>query len=101
MIKVNIKVKDNIINEIRIIGHANYKQHGKDIICASVSSIAITTVNGILSINPKAIDYIQDDEQLIIKVRETSDIINILLTNMINLLKELANDYQKHIKIEG
>ena len=39
MIKVLIKE-----NSIRIKGHANYSEFGKDIVCASVSSVIYTTV---------------------------------------------------------
>ena len=38
-------------NNIEITGHANFDDYGKDIVCASVSSIVITTVNGILELN--------------------------------------------------
>ncbi|MGI6325246.1 MAG: ribosomal-processing cysteine protease Prp [Bacilli bacterium] len=99
MIKVNIISNGDIINEIKIVGHANYDEHGKDIICASVSSIVITTVNGILSIYANALKYIQSDDQLLIRVLESNEIVNKLLNNMINLLKELEVDYVQHIKI--
>ena len=50
MIKVNIKK-----NHIEIKGHAMYDDYGKDIVCASISSIAITTVNAILRLDEKAL----------------------------------------------
>ena len=43
MIKVEIEN-----NKIEIKGHANYDDYGKDIVCASVSSIVITTINAII-----------------------------------------------------
>jgi len=99
MIKVNVISSNDIINEIKIDGHANYDIYGKDIVCASVSSIAITTVNGILNIYPNSIRYIQDDNQLLITVVDTNEIVNKLLNNMIILLKELESDYSNYIKI--
>ena len=42
MIKVLVK-KD----KIEITGHSDYDTIGKDIVCSAVSSIVITTVNGI------------------------------------------------------
>lgn len=99
MIKVNIIADNNIVSEIMITGHASYDEYGKDIVCASVSSIVITTVNGILNIYPKSIDYNQDDDMLKIHVNESNDIINKLLINMLELLKELEKDYSKYIKI--
>ena len=49
MIKIDVKETD-CIDKIEIKGHANYSLHGSDIVCASVSSIAITTVNAIINI---------------------------------------------------
>ena len=49
MIKVNVKKNNGIINELVIKGHAGYDVHGKDIVCAAVSSMAITTVNNIIA----------------------------------------------------
>ena len=51
---IKVELKDNLIT---IKGHAGYDDKGKDIVCASVSSIVITTINGIIEINPDAIDY--------------------------------------------
>ena len=45
-------------DKVIIKGHANYADYGKDIVCASVSSIVITTVNGILEIDREAITYV-------------------------------------------
>ena len=56
MIKVEFR-KDNII----VSGHANYKEYGNDIVCASVSSIIYTTINGILNINKEAIKFTDND----------------------------------------
>ncbi|MBR4513751.1 MAG: ribosomal-processing cysteine protease Prp [Lachnospiraceae bacterium] len=35
------------INGFVLSGHANYAKHGKDIVCAAVSMLAINTVNSI------------------------------------------------------
>ena len=51
---IKVELKDNLIT---IKGHAGYADKGKDIVCASVSSIVITTINAIVEINPEAIDY--------------------------------------------
>ena len=55
MIKISIKYEENKIKEVLIKGHALYDDYGKDIVCAAVSSIVITTVNAILSINKDSI----------------------------------------------
>ncbi len=98
MIKIIYQKKDNQINKIQITGHANYAEFGKDIVCASVSSIVVTTINGILSIDNEAIKYIEEQTLLIENLKE-DEITNKLLVNMLSLLKDLESDYPKNIKI--
>ena len=93
MIKVIIKA-----DEIEIKGHANYADYGKDIVCASVSAIVTTTINGILRINTD-INYKEDIDRLVIKVNKKSDVTVSLLENMICLLKDLEIDYKKNISV--
>ena len=50
MIKIKVNKSKDIIKEVIITGHANYAQYGKDIVCAAVSSIALTSCNAILSL---------------------------------------------------
>lgn len=94
MIKVSIN-KD----EITIKGHSGYSEQGSDIVCASVSSICITTVNALLSIDEDCIKYIEKDGYLNIKLKKHNETIDKLIDNMINLLKELEKDYKKYIEI--
>ena len=56
MIKVDVK-KDQVI----ITGHAGYDEFGKDIVCASVTSIATTTINAIVRIDSSAIEFKADE----------------------------------------
>ena len=95
MIKVDL-TKENVIT---ISGHANYDDKGKDIVCASVSSIVITTINAIIEINPDAIDYSDLDNEIIIRKLKEDKIVNKLLNNMILLLENLEKDYKDYIKI--
>ena len=100
MIKVQISVKDNNIKKINIKGHADYDDYGKDIVCSSVSSITITTVNAILMFDKNYISYNEKKDNFEIVINENNDITDKLIKNMINLLTELSQDYPKNIKIE-
>lgn len=93
---IKIKIKED---EITIKGHSGYSEEGSDIVCASVSSISITTVNALLSIDEDCIEYIDNDGYLNIKIKKHSDIIDKLINNMINLFKELEKEYNKYIEI--
>jgi len=94
MIKININ-KD----EITIKGHSGYAEEGFDIVCASVSSISITTVNALLSIDEDCIEYEENDGYLNIKIKKHNETIDKLIDNMVNLFRELEKDYKKYIEI--
>lgn len=94
MIKVEIEN-----NKIEIKGHANYDDYGKDIVCASVSSIVITTINAIIEFDPKSIYYEDLNNRILIEKLKDDDITNKLINNMIELLEELEKSYKDNIKI--
>jgi uncharacterized protein YsxB (DUF464 family) len=97
MLKIKVEKDNNQYKNILIKGHALYDNKGKDIVCASVSSIVITTVNAIEMIDNSVIKYKLNDN-LEIEVLKSDEIVNKLLDNMINLLEQLMYDYPKNIK---
>lgn len=99
MVTISFKNKDNFINYVKISGHANYAEEGFDIVCASVSSIAITTINAIIKIDSNSIKYSEEDGLLEIEILKNDKTINILIDNMISMLTELEKQYKKYIKI--
>ena len=95
MIKV---IKDNDL--ITVKGHANMAEYGKDIVCASVSSIIYTSINAIASINPKYIDVQDDGNVMTIKIKENDEIVLKLIANMFEMLKSVAKDYPKNLSVK-
>ena len=92
---IKVIIKEDVIT---ISGHANYDEYGKDIVCSAVSSTVRTTVNGILSIDNSAIE-VTEGEKVEIKILKHSNVVDKLISNMINLLTELQNDYKDNIDI--
>ena len=99
MIKIKVEYDGKIIKNFKITGHANYDVHGKDIVCASVSSIVITSCNMALSFDSNSIEFIQKDGLISVNILKYDDIINKIFTNMINMLEELSKDYERNVKI--
>lgn len=95
MIKVLIKGN---IDGIKVTGHANYDKYGKDIVCASVSSILITTVNAIIRIDKTSIK-LDDKNGIVIDVLKKDDVVLKLLVNLCDLLEDLQKEYPKYIEI--
>ena len=98
MIKIKIS-KDNYINQIIIAGHSGYDVEGKDIVCAGVSSIAITSINAILRIDNEALKYEKKPGYIKIIILKHNDIIDMLIDNMLDLLKQMQEQYKCYIEI--
>ena len=94
---IKVLKKENVLE---IIGHSGYDVIGKDIVCSAVSSIVTTTINGIISINEKAISYSYKNDKMTISVISKDEITDKLLNNMLDLLKSLAKDYPKNISVK-
>ena len=99
MIKVTLEKENEQFKKITIKGHAKYDDFGKDIVCSSVSSIVITTINAIEKFDKNYINHSYDKDTLSIEVIKINEITSNLINNMIDLLTELECDYPKNIKI--
>lgn len=94
MIKVEVTKKN-----ISIVGHANFDEYGKDIVCAAASSIVLTSIEAIASFDIKSIDVIEKQNKLEIIINKEDNITKKLIDNMLNCLNELVKKYPKNIKI--
>ena len=99
MIKVRISKKDNVIQSIHCKGHAMYDDYGKDIVCASFSTMIITTINAILEFDKEAISYTDTNNLDIINIKK-DNITNGLLNNLVHMIKELKENYDKNINVK-
>ena len=100
MIKVKIVKENSNYQKISILGHAMYEDYGKDIVCSAASSIATTTINGILTLDEGSLSYQVNKEGLIIENISTDEITQKLLGNMVNLLEQLEEQYPTNIEVK-
>ena len=100
MIKVIVKKNNDKIYELVIKGHAGYDVSGKDIVCAAVSSMAITTVNNIIALDD-SVCYEENSGLLIIRIKEDTEVNQKLLYNLVRMFTELETQYPKNIEIRN
>jgi len=100
MVKVTINKNEGIIEEITIAGHAGYAAKGEDIVCAAVSSVAITSVNDINALDD-SVNYVEKDGYLKITVKKDTEINQKILNNMVVTLQELESQYPKNILVRN
>lgn len=94
MIRVEVCKKN-----ISVIGHANFADYGKDIVCAAVSSIVITSVEAIARFDDEAVEVIEGNNKLEIIIKKDDNITSKLIDNMLACLTEVEKQYFKNIKI--
>lgn len=100
MIKVRITKDQDIYIKVVITGHAKYDDYGKDIVCSAASSIVTTTINGILSLNKDSLSYENSEKGLFITINSSDETTQTLVDNMINLLKELEENYPTNVNVK-
>ncbi len=100
MIQVEVKKESAKFKEISILGHAMYAEYGKDIVCSAASSIVTTTVNGILALDKGSLSYFVSKKGMTITILSDDSTTQILIGNMVNLLKELEQQYPANIEVK-
>ena len=100
MIKVKVVKENSKYKKITILGHAMYDDYGKDIVCSACSSIVTTTVNGILALDKGSLDYMVSKKGMSINIKSDDETTQILINNMVSLLKELAGNYPDNVEVK-
>ncbi len=105
MIKVNVSyVDEELISELSITGHANSAEHGRDLVCAAVSSIAIGGLNAIAKATDNnaelQFNYHVSEGNVKVKINDLDNLkVQWILETMLIQLETIAQDYQQYIKI--
>ena len=100
MIKVNIIKEKSKYKKVTILGHAMYDEYGKDIVCSACSSIVITTINGILALDKGSLSYLIGKKGMTIDLKNDDHTTQVLINNMVRLLKELEEKYPDNIEVK-
>ena len=100
MIKVKLLKNDSNLNEIIIKGHAMYDDFGKDIVCAAVSALSISTVNGLEQVVHTKPHLKQDNANggfLEVTELDLGHDSQILLRTLLNGLCDIQESYPQNI----
>ena len=104
MIRVSItRNKQNCIVEYRVTGHAGYDDHGRDVVCSAVSTLAQAVIIGLERVVDIKPGYSVEGGSLcctippldVLKRRE----VDILLDTMFHTLLSIKQSYPENISI--
>ena len=100
MIKVKIIKNNEQILEMKVTGHANSAEYGKDLVCAGVSTICIGIANALVQYHFLEGNDIEVKEGYVhIKVNRSSHDIQVVLETFEVMLDTIEESYSKYIKI--
>ena len=100
MISVKVVKENKKYKKVTVLGHALYDDYGKDIVCSACSSIVTTTVNGILALNKGSLSYLVSKKGMTIDIKSDDQTTQVLINNMVRLLKELEKNYPDNIEVK-
>jgi len=99
MIKSVFVYQNEMLKEIKVSGHANYKKKGEDIVCAAVSTATLLTYNAIEHLK---LDHLVEcnvsDGNFQIRAFDDNLTILALLENLKYTLNDLEKQYPKYMK---
>lgn len=107
MTKVTVKYKHNKIVSVSAIGHAKFGRHGKDIVCAAVSILMQTAVNGLHEVAGLEFLIFESDEktaymyfELPAELNETQALkADVILETVVKGLQGIAEAYPKNMRL--
>lgn len=100
MVRVRYTV-DETTHTLSVVGHANYGEYGKDIVCAGVSSL-VQALIGWCEENYDTVNAISIDTQageVIISCDGGKDVAAVFYMTSIGL-EQIANTYPDHVQID-
>lgn len=98
MIDVTLLIKNEKRLGFAIKGHANFDQHGYDIVCAAVSILSYTAVNT-LDYYEIDFDFFDDDNEMKVSLENPNEKSEIILNDFEIGVKTLLTNYNEYVNL--
>lgn len=99
MITVRIRTTDGRISSYEVSGHAEYAEHGKDIVCGIVSALTMSAARSLQDYLGKEGIYNSENGYAYIEISDTDEKTEAILRTMKIGLKALEKDYPKNLRL--
>ncbi len=97
---------DGKLTGYRAEGHTGYAEQGSDIVCAAVSALTQSTLNGLRSVLKAPVMYEVDDQSAFLEARlapeatqEQLEQAQLLLVTLLEGLQAIAKGYPRNVRI--
>ncbi|MBR3251550.1 MAG: ribosomal-processing cysteine protease Prp [Erysipelotrichaceae bacterium] len=99
MIRAVYEVKDGNYVSLNVSGHAEYGEYGKDLVCASVSSIMFGFMNALDALDER-IEIEQLENEIVIVNHTNLEVVIDYFELVIMQLKTIEESYGDFIRVE-
>lgn len=86
-------------NSVSVRGHANYAEHGKDIVCAAVSMLAQNLIKSIEELTDDTVKYEISQGTVDIYFRDLSEKSKTLVDSFFIGISTIAREYPDNVRI--
>lgn len=103
MIRVVFNTNDNQITAFKLTGHADAGPYGYDIVCAAVSALAISTVNGLETVahaKPTVKQDAQNGGFLEVTAIDPGHDAQVILKTFLNGILDIQETYHQHLQVQ-
>ncbi len=103
MTNIKFYKTNNNYFKIEATGHTGYAESGKDILCASISSILQSGALGlkkVLKLNPKIVNTVDGYILIELPIKQNLQSAQVLFLTMLESIKDLQSGYSDYIKLE-
>ena len=97
---------DGALTGYRAQGHTGYAEAGEDIVCAAVSALTQTTLNGLQNVLKAPVMFEIDDEAALLEARLTPqateaqvEAAQLLLETLLEGLQAIERSYPRNVRI--
>ena len=99
MIKAIFEHEDGLYRSLDVSGHAEFGEFGKDLVCASVSSIMFGFMNALDELE-EDVQISQEENRIIVTDRSNSETVQNYFELVIMQMKTIEASYGNFIKVE-
>lgn len=96
MIKAEFTKVNGHYTSYTLSGHAGYAEHGKDIVCASVSSLYIAVSNGL---TPWMGESLENPDKSSCTLKSFDEKSDLLIETLLNGLKDISEQYPANVQV--
>jgi len=100
MIKVIVEYRNDNIQYLEVSGHAGYDEHGRDIVCAGISSLLMSNIMYAQKHNLGVFEATQSEGYVSVNVEEQDERLDHLLAAVVEGAMRMQEQYPDYIKIE-